>query len=342
MATVAAKEPLKIWVLPVGHGDSIVIRLPGGIWGIVDSNFVPGTTDAAALRLLESVMLPSGEKLGFACITHYHTDHFSGLSQILANPNIMCRPKGYFFHNGFQWAEKYPEVGWQDCIDEINKVKNRIEHEQHPFKDWPANPDLCIKLSELVSIKFIAPTPDRYKSLFRTLLKMAQKGSFAPRVFNRIGIAFLLKYGDAVLLFTDDIEGPMWRKIMKKWPDLTACWIKVSHHGARNGNPRGLWRWLARGAKKGKKPHAVISADGISHPSKKVVLEIKKFARLHTTYSSDLPRPSTPMDTIRFSYLARSKPFFSRCPSQTWLRTLYERGRVCSFSVFPDGEVYVA
>lgn len=331
------RKSLQIWVLPVGDGDSIVLRLPEGKWGIVDSNFLPGRTVAAALPLLQGLMLPRDERLNFVCISHYHEDHFSGMSQILKCSGLLCSRDGYFFHNGFEWAEAYPPIGWRHAIREVTSMKRIVHSGSCPLADWPVAPDMEVDLSRSVRIRFIAPTPDRKTSLLNALFKNAKKKNLAPKVFNRIGIAFFLKYGDATLLFADDIEGPMWRKIRQNHARVKPCWVKVSHHGARNGNPKGLWEWLAGGAAKKDRPHAVVSADGKHHPSKSVISEIREFAHIHTTYSSE--RTQTPSSTFDLAFWADAG--FPRAgPSiRTWASVVLRQRKVCYFRVLPNGKV---
>lgn len=73
---------LKIYVFGSTEGESIVLHLPNGRWGVVDS-FVsslndPGTNPAYRLLKRENVT-----EIEFLCLTHPHDDHFRGMSQLL-------------------------------------------------------------------------------------------------------------------------------------------------------------------------------------------------------------------------------------------------------------------
>ena len=162
------KEPIRIWVLPVGNGDAIVLRFPDGTWGIVDSCYVPGTETGAALPLLRREMLPAKEKIGFACLTHYHHDHFDGLSQIIYKNTPLCAPDGHFYHNGFKWCRKYEQVGWHG-IGELTEVRGVMEYPvAPPFIDWTVTKAAARHIDSVcadVTCHFIAPTSDREGSL---------------------------------------------------------------------------------------------------------------------------------------------------------------------------------
>jgi beta-lactamase superfamily II metal-dependent hydrolase len=328
----------------VGNGDAIVLRFPDGTWGIVDSCYVPGTGTAAALPLLRQEMLPAKEKIGFACLTHYHYDHYDGLSQIIYRNTVFCTSNGHFYHNGFEWCRKYEQIGWHD-IEELTDIRGVMEDPvESPFIDWTVTPAAARHKDEVcadVTCHFIAPTSDRKVSLQNTLLNMASNKKRAPKAFNRIGIAFILKYKKAILLFADDIEKPMWNRIKKRWRWAKPCWVKVSHHGGRSGNPDFLWPWLARSTRKKQKLHAVISADGHDHPNRDVLAEIKKRAHVHATWASPsagLTR-TTPIKTARRRKTKPTGVSDKRSPFTAWLHAVYPDGRICEFAVYPDRKV---
>src|SRR4051812_11430787 len=68
---------LRIHFLGVGDGDCIVLELPDGRWGLIDSCIPAGASHSPAEALLAS------KQLAFACLTHPHDDHFSGMLNVL-------------------------------------------------------------------------------------------------------------------------------------------------------------------------------------------------------------------------------------------------------------------
>jgi hypothetical protein len=279
-------------------------------------------------------MIERKEKLGFACVTHYNMDHFSGMFEVMRDKSMLTR--GHFFHNGFEWCDAYPEIGFPQ-LNEMKRIEETLHRGTHPFVDWPVVGGQMLELSENVSIQFLAPSASRRASLLRTLIRNATSGSFSPRPFNRISIAFLLKYGKASILFSGDIDGPSWRRIRDDNPALRPCWVKVSQHGSRAGNPKWLWPWLA-GDGRGNKVHAAISADGIRYPSPAVLKEIARYAVVHTTYqSSGESRPASPRNALEGP--AAVDAWGPHSPTEILLEAAHIGGRVCEFAVYPDGSV---
>src|SRR5437899_163845 len=75
-------ELMEVHVTGGGIGESIVLRLPNGRWGVVDC-YVPSLRDAtssSAFRLLKERGVTS---LEFLCLTHPDADHFRGMSLFL-------------------------------------------------------------------------------------------------------------------------------------------------------------------------------------------------------------------------------------------------------------------
>lgn len=329
-------EPIRVWALPVGDGDSIVLRLPGGLWGVVDSNNTPESLESRcppALTLLRSEMNPCCERLGFVCLTHYHEDHYSGLLDVVRAARASDGQRGYFFHNGFEWCERYPQVGWPE-IAEIRGISAELNSCRDSLQDWDAvSIGKELKLTDEVVMHFLSPTPRRRRALLSTLLNAARKRKFSSKPFNIIGIAFYLAYGQARLLFADDIETATWREIQERYEALTPCWVKVSHHGAASGNPKWLWPWLSVKMRKSQM-HAVVSADGTNHPSKDVLRRIRKYASVYTTCS-----PSRKGNGRGRTWAMCDPTGGPHSPADTWRSAIGGRGTICHFEVYADGTV---
>src|SRR6266851_162014 len=75
-------EPIEVHVFGGKKGESIALKMPGNLWGVVD-NYTPVLADPrtnASLRFLESRGV---NRLNFLCLTHPHTDHYRGMSYLL-------------------------------------------------------------------------------------------------------------------------------------------------------------------------------------------------------------------------------------------------------------------
>ena len=72
---------LKVYVINVGHGDSIAIRFPNGYWGLIDCN-IPSVKEGNRVLDFLAKNKPADEPLYFICLTHFDHDHFNGLLEI--------------------------------------------------------------------------------------------------------------------------------------------------------------------------------------------------------------------------------------------------------------------
>jgi hypothetical protein len=336
-----------VWVLPVGKGDSIVLQLPDGSWGVIDSHHrldsAGSKQRAAALPVLKQ--MKEGELLRFICLTHYHKDHYLGLEEIFREIADSFDRNGAFFHSGFQYADAYEAMEWSG-IEKLLSIRKRYfsddDPSTHPIKECEMVNDNWDprQLCESVKIQFLAPSSRDYGWVAKKLRECVRKERDNPRPFNRIGIAFTLTYDKATLLFTDDIEKPAWKRIKKRYKKLTPNLMMVSHHGSKDNNPDWLWRWLSRG--RGEiTQHAVISADGSRcHPDPNVVTRLRKQFTVHTTFDrhkSASPGSSSPTETMR----RKTRRKKAETPVDNWRESAFPAGRVCSFEVFPTGRVVV-
>jgi beta-lactamase superfamily II metal-dependent hydrolase len=71
---------LKLFFFGPGVGESIVIHLPDGQWGIVDYYAESGALRSKVLEFLEHKNV---RRLAFFCLTHPHADHFLGAVHLL-------------------------------------------------------------------------------------------------------------------------------------------------------------------------------------------------------------------------------------------------------------------
>ena len=65
-----------------GYGESIIIRLPNGKWGVVDC-YASSISDSGKNYTLQFLLERGIKELEFVCLTHPHEDHYRGLSHLL-------------------------------------------------------------------------------------------------------------------------------------------------------------------------------------------------------------------------------------------------------------------
>src|ERR1043166_5494747 len=78
----AVTEPLEITVFGGRIGESIVVRLPGNLWGVVD-NYTPALSNPSSNPALRYLEKHNVERLKFICLTHPHHDHYRGMGYLL-------------------------------------------------------------------------------------------------------------------------------------------------------------------------------------------------------------------------------------------------------------------
>ncbi len=72
-----SQDTLKMRFFGVGRGDCVLLELPDGQFGLVDSHTRVGEDSSPALSHLQ------GRKLAFCCLTHPHYDHVAGMLELL-------------------------------------------------------------------------------------------------------------------------------------------------------------------------------------------------------------------------------------------------------------------
>lgn len=94
----AADRAAQLWVLDVGQGQAVALRLPGGRWAVVDG----GGFSHTPFDVGERVVVPALEALGarrlwLAVSTHPHPDHLEGLPAVVAwgRPEVLWLPGGF-------------------------------------------------------------------------------------------------------------------------------------------------------------------------------------------------------------------------------------------------------
>jgi hypothetical protein len=264
--------------LGAAKGESIVLQLPNGLWGVVDcyarSLIHPNTNPT--LKFLRECGV---EKLEFLCLTHPHDDHYRGMSQILRE-----FPVEYFWHCGAQSAAHFKKLviyfrkeaiktGDQDAIDDVDEyiriwleAGRKREAGTTRFKESrPATQLYPVPLDPDASLQIwgLAPSGDQtydYHKAFATCVDDQRR--FRARLphshHNRISVGLRIKFGTTRIILGGDVEKPGWLDVMKdaRDADLAAHVVKVSHHGSENGYCDGLWpRFSAQG-----KPHALVTS----------------------------------------------------------------------------------
>ena len=267
MMTVSEKIPdkeqvLELHVFGTGQGESILLRLPGDRWGVVDY-YASTQSDSASSPALDYLESRAVRELEFVCLTHPHSDHFRGMGQLLdrfpprhlwlfplGDANSFHRLAVYFGLSDLDLCEP------QDNADELRKIlawcgQRRSRSVECKLKYVTLGKDIYPSPEEpdsAIAIRGIAP-PDQIVlsyisdlfSCFRPDGTLARK--LSDRDHNSISVALMIRWNNTRILLGGDVEARGWTIALEECPDrLQSCSaVKVSHHGSGTGYCPGLW-----------------------------------------------------------------------------------------------------
>lgn len=281
---------LRIYILDVGHGDSIVLerRRPDGAssFAVIDSNCKAGS-QPRALSLLQSL---EAKSLSFAAITHPHADHYMGMRAIFQ-----------YFSGNIENLYTFPIKQESDFLKKVVEAYKEIATRTD---DKP----LQGKMAELAHILLLARNAAKYwetpsgfhnaiaapgfddVKIFTILPPAKVKGSFFEDVLNGklqpeaerlndLSVAFLIEYGGHQIVLGGDGTYENWHYHGKRWPaagiSLSPIAVKLPHHGSkRDSGPSVQNLIFGEGDKQQTEAVACISANGKSHPSAEVLDEL--------------------------------------------------------------------
>jgi glyoxylase-like metal-dependent hydrolase (beta-lactamase superfamily II) len=73
---------LTVHVIGEGKGESIILELPNGKWGVIDC-YANSIRDESTNQTLNFLKRRNAKALEFLCLSHPHEDHFRGITHLL-------------------------------------------------------------------------------------------------------------------------------------------------------------------------------------------------------------------------------------------------------------------
>lgn len=249
-------DRLRIQVFSVGEGDCIVLHLPDGAVGLVDSCVPPWLNRSPAFDALRACK----SRLAFVCLTHPHLDHYGGMLDIIEaeslrpeefwhpfNSNLyeIVKSKSFVprhrsapaFSRVYAYetrAEEFPRV--MQCVRKLRAGKERLVIEGRIMRQVKGS-------YEIVAL---APSDKAFKLYTNRIQKAWEEGvTVDGRYENRVSAVLLIRFGEARILLGADAYRANWREIAQNGffrpeDDRAHCY-KAAHHGSKYGYYRKMF-----------------------------------------------------------------------------------------------------
>ena len=351
---------LEVHVLGGRTGESIILKLPDGQWGVVDC-YAESLTDPDANPTIRFLRGKGVTQLFFVCLTHPHDDHYLGMNKLIEEfkPQEFWR-FGCLSHEHVRKLLKYHELkakksgdeeltrSAQELVEVFGKAYQGAVNRTMGVCRANSQTNLYPKRSDsptTYKIECLSPTGrqvERYEGAVWNCIgadgKIAKK--LANSEHNDISIVLKITYGDTRIILGGDLEQEGWEDVIEETggPNLSACAVKVSHHGSENGYCDRLWEHFSRE----RKPIAIVAPRWrYSLPKPDALTHIFQHAR--EVYSTSQPRlqwtppplPTSPGGPPLESRL-KVRELFSANPILDWS----ECGR-CSLIFDDKGQVQI-
>jgi beta-lactamase superfamily II metal-dependent hydrolase len=213
----ASGEELKIVVLDVGQGDSILVVAPSGKTALVDAGN-PGM----GKRVLEAMSRHNVDHLDLFITTHGHADHIGAADEVINGTTV---------HRVLDSKVPHTTKNYEEFI---GAVERKIENPRENF--ITATPGQKFDLGGGVVITVLAPVQPFFTA------DQLRSGGNEP---NANSVVARLDYGDFSMLLTGDAEAQTEQRMMNEGANISTKVLKVGHHGSRYASSE---EFLKRGA----------------------------------------------------------------------------------------------
>ena len=229
----------------VGQGDSIIIE-----WskngekniGIIDCNLYEGRNPT-----LDYIKRERISKIEFIILSHFHFDHFSGMSDIFEYCCLNKISVKYFYHSLAPFlAEIYNRIFTSQKIQ--NEVRRFVEKydsfDNFVIDTIPVNSQTKkLELLDNTFISFLAPQGRIYNKMAKQLARKRNKITTTKADVNKLSTIVLIENETNSILFTSDSVKKSFKNI-NVTTELVL--VQVPHHGSINSIDNIFWKNLKR------------------------------------------------------------------------------------------------
>lgn len=277
---------LELTAIDVGQGESLLVALPDGAMGLVDSGGLPqfGRRQDDRMDIGEEVVSPylwtrGVRRLAFIAITHLHDDHAGGAAALMEN----FRPREL-------WTGFTPDT----------PLWRKLEAKAHA---------LGIRVRQLREGEQFTQGGVRWD-----VLAPVSGQRWRGRAQNNDSLVLRLRHGRHVFLLTGDVETGVERRLLEQYPEARADVLKVAHHGSRRSS---LPEWLQV-----LRPSVAMISAGLGNsyglPHDKVIEELRQ--RHTTILRTDQDGLSTVVSDGRYLRIETMRQGSASGPLDVWLR----------------------
>lgn len=203
-------DELRVHILDVGQGDSILIIAPGGKTVLVDAG-VPGSGKV----VMDAMQRYNLKQIDLMVATHAHADHIGGADEVIRATRVL---------SVLDSQVPNPTKNYEDFLKAIR---------ESGAKYIGASPGQKFDLGGNAVLTVLAPVQPLFTK------DQLRSGANEP---NANSVVTRLDYGDFSLLLTGDAEAETEARLMKSGANMKAKVLKVGHHGSRYASSEAFLR----------------------------------------------------------------------------------------------------
>ena len=195
------RDNLVLTCLDVGHGQAILIQLPGKTNILFDAGSL--YANDIGTRIVSTYLDYIGiRNIDALIISHNDTDHINGIPEVVKN----CNVQSVYANNAF--------FDMKDTWGTAKFLNNSLAEKGFEIKRTESQ----IKLSSSAVIEILWPNEQNYNS--KNLSD------------NDRSLVLLIKFAGTKILLCSDIEELAQKELLRLYPDLHADVVVVPHHGS--------------------------------------------------------------------------------------------------------------
>jgi hypothetical protein len=241
---------LQLFFFGPSIGESIVVHLPDGQWGVVDCYTAVSSKVGGVREFLKQKKV---NRLAFFCLTHPHADHFLGADQLLQD--YAGRVDRIWRYPGFTsrdvtarviLAAKVKARRMQDpealqLADEFVKVLAAIDAAKRSLGDEAYRRvigPMALLQADTYTISALRPTSRMVDDIEPHIARRDTNrgylllGEEEGAILNSLSVVLLIEFGEARAFLLADSQGA--RDSVRTNSTHCAA-IKIAHHGSSNG-----------------------------------------------------------------------------------------------------------